>query len=124
MPEADLQYIISDLNARMRTLESKYSNLGERLLIVNQNMIEEYKKIHQQIRLIDSDMKDIKHDLFQIKEALKNLVHEMQNFAKKDSIKVLEKYINMWNPLSFVTEEDVKRMLKDELKNKQGKKKR
>ena len=127
MAEADLQFIISDLNTRIRSLESKYSGQGERLLIVNQNMIDEWKKIHTELRIVDSDLKELKHDLFQIKEAMKNLVHEMQNFARKDSIKVLEKYINIWNPLSFVTEEDVKRIVKAEASlasEKMGKKKK
>jgi len=37
-------------------------------------------------------------------------------FARKDTLKVLEKYINMWDPLKFTTEEDVMRIVKGELK--------
>ena len=37
---------------------------------------------------------------------------------RKEQIKVLEKYINMWNPLNFVTEEEVLELIeKNKLKN-------
>jgi chaperonin cofactor prefoldin len=127
MPELDMQQIISDLNTRIRTLEAKYTNLGERLLIVNQNMISEYKHIHKELRTFDTDIKDIKHSLFQIKEVLQDITKELGKFAKKEHIKVLEKYINVWNPINFVTEEDVIRILEKQKKDvkpeKKGKKK-
>lgn len=35
----------------------------------------------------------------------------MEHFSRKEDVRVLEKYINLWNPMKFVTEEDVKRIL-------------
>ncbi len=32
---------------------------------------------------------------------------ELEFFARKENLKVLEKYINLWNPLNFVTKEEV-----------------
>jgi len=58
---------------------------------------------------------EIKETLEIIKETSRNLVKEMSFFARKEQLKVLEKYINMWNPLNFVTKEEVL-----ELINKKG----
>ena len=103
----DIAFVLNDLNARIRVLENKYSLFGERLLIINQNMIEEYKTLLRRIKTFESEFMDIKKDLFNIKEIISGLTKEMRLFAKKDSLQVLEKYINLWNPMNFVTEKDV-----------------
>ncbi len=123
MPE-DLNTVLSDFNARIRALEGKYSQFGERLLVVNQNMIEEYKKIMKETKIIEDEMKELRMDVLHMKEVLKDFSKESELFAKKNDIKVLEKYINLWDPLKFITEEDVQRILaegKKEVKNARAK---
>ena len=105
-----------DSSERVRILESRYNLMRERLLLINQNMIDEYKKISEDIKIIESELKELKKDMFEIKEVLHKIVYELQFFAKKDTLKVLEKYINMWNPLSFVTEEEVLNLIKNSKK--------
>lgn len=106
--------VMGEIVARLRTLEGKYSILGERLLIINKTMIEEYKKIIKQIKDIDEDLKECKKDISLLKEITKDFNKELQTFAKKENIKILEKYINLWNPMNFITEEDVKKLIKNE----------
>ncbi len=114
--------VIIELTNRLRVLESKQSLLGERLLVVNQNMIEEYKKLMKRIKSVDEEIKDIKNDVRNVKNILKHLAEEAKTFAKKDSLKVLEKYINLWNPLNFVTETDVQNIVRREIEeSKHGK---
>lgn len=110
--EQDLGFILNDLNARIRVLENKYSLFGERLLIINQNMIEEYKKLMRHLKGVETDIKEFKKDLFNVKEIISGLTKEMRLFARKDSLHVLEKYINLWNPMNFVTEKDVANLMK------------
>ncbi|MBS3150332.1 hypothetical protein J4425_00805 [Candidatus Woesearchaeota archaeon] len=98
---------------RLRLIESRYGMLRDRMIIVNQNMIDEYKKLSQNIKILDSEIKDVKKDMIQIKDALNAVSRELKNFSKVEDFKVLEKYINFWNPLKFVTEEEVLRIIKD-----------
>jgi signal transduction protein with GAF and PtsI domain len=123
MPEeyqTDLNYILSDLNIRTRTLEGKYNILGERLLVVNQNMIEEYKKIIKEAKTHEDDIIELKKEIENLKEILKQILKEIDSFAKKENIKVLEKYINLWNHLKFVTEQEVEELIKKQLEQKKG----
>ena len=75
-------------------------------------MLEEYKRLMKEIKAIDMDIRDVKKDLNNLKNILKHLTEEASTFAKKDSLKILEKYINLWNPLNFVTEKDVENIVK------------
>jgi hypothetical protein len=108
----DISYVISDLNARIRILESKYSLFGERLLTINKNMIDEYRKLIKLIKIIEYELKELKTEVFNLKETIKKIMNETNFFAKKEDVKVIEKYINLWNPLNFVTEEEVLELIK------------
>ena len=79
-------------------------------------MIDQYKKIIEETQDINIEIKDIKNDLFTIKEALNHIINEMNSFARKENLMVLEKYINMLDPLSFVTHNQ----LEEELKKRHG----
>lgn len=110
-----LQEFLVDMNARVRDLEGKYNLMRDRVLLINQNMIEEYKKTVNEIRVVNSDVKDIKKEIFQIKETLRHLIQEIDFFARKEDVKLLEKYINLWNPMNFTTEKEVVRIVQEEI---------
>ncbi len=112
MPELQI-----DPTERTRLLESRYSILRERLLVVNQNLISHYRNLYQEIKHLKDDMKEVKTDIFEMKEALRNVIEDLQSCAKKENLKVVEKYINLWNPLNFVTEEEVLELIKRGGKN-------
>lgn len=125
MEQQSQENIIGDLNSRTRVLEGKYNLLRDRVLVINQNMIAEYKKLLAEIKAINSDVKEIKNDVFNIKETVKHIVKELEFFARKEDVKVLEKYINMWDPIKFVTEKEVVNLIKEHMKEvKNGKKTR
>ena len=103
---------------RIRELEGKYNLLRDRVLLINNNMIEEYKKIAKDLKTTEAESREIKTELYNLKEALKDIAREISNFAKKDDIKVLEKYINMWDPLKFITVEEVEEIINKKLQSR------
>ncbi|MDO8555958.1 MAG: hypothetical protein Q7R96_02180 [Nanoarchaeota archaeon] len=119
MPQ-DLNTVLSDFNMRIRSLEGKYSQFGERLLVVNQNMIEEYKRLMKELHAMEEQMRELRVNMDHTQESMKDVLKELSLFAKKGDVKVLEKYINLWDPLKFVSEDDVVRIInqqKKEVKN-------
>ncbi|MDI6737031.1 MAG: hypothetical protein QME12_00760 [Nanoarchaeota archaeon] len=110
------QDIIVELVNRIRILESKYTLMSERLLVVNQNMIEHHKQLTKEIKVNEGVVRDLKNDLEKVKNILKHLSEEAANFSRKDEVKLLEKYIKLWNPLNFVTDSDVKNIVQRELR--------
>ena len=109
---------ILDTVGRIRTLEGQYNLLRDRVLVINNNMIEEYKKLMTEIRILNEEIREVKREHFKMKETMKHLLIELELFARKEDVKFLEKYINLWNPLKFVTEEDVKRLLEEHKEKK------
>ena len=121
MEETQQEYgSLAEVNSRIRLLESKYTLMRERVFVINQNMIEEYKKLMGDIKGINEDLTEVKREVAKMKEITANAVKEMEFFARKDQLKVLEKYINFWNPLNFVTQQEVHALI-EESKHKEKK---
>lgn len=117
--QSDASYILNEVIARLRSLESKYNDITEKTLMINKNMVDEYKTFSRHLRLLESEMKDIKLESSKIKEVLKSISSETQGYAKKENLKVLEKYINLLNPMNNLTEEDVRRIIKEVIQSEQ-----
>ena len=117
MPE--LQQDFSE-QERLRLIEAKYTLMRDRLLIINQNMIDQYKRMNKEISLLREEIKDIKKTSYDLKEIIEHLVSEMRFFAKIEHVKVIEKYINFWNPLNFTTEKDVRRIIEENATKKRS----
>ena len=76
-------------------------------------MIEEYKNVVQEVKNINSDIRELKITMQNLRETIQDLIKSTENFASSHDLKVLEKYINMWSPLNFVTEKEVEQIIKE-----------
>ncbi len=112
----------NELNTRIRILEGKYNLTRERMLVINQNMLDHYKKVSGDTKILREEITEIKDSINLLKDTMKSIVKELQLLARKEELKVLEKYINMWNPLNVVTKEEVEELIKKRLKNDESKK--
>lgn len=107
-----------DIGRRLRTLEERYSNLQTKTQITEQNMISRHKQVSTEIKTINTELNDIKKEILEIKDKILLIIKEIQGYAKKEELKVLERYIHFWEPLNFVTRNEVKEIINEILKNK------
>ncbi|MBT4630999.1 hypothetical protein HOC06_02140 [Candidatus Woesearchaeota archaeon] len=119
---SDQHTTANELNTRIRILEGKYNLTRERMLVINQNMLDHYKKVSSDTKILREEITEIKDSINLLKDTMKSIVKELQLLARKEELKVLEKYINMWNPLNFVTKEEVEELIKKRSKNDKSKK--
>ncbi len=119
IPEiAELTGELKDIGRRLRALEERYSNLQTKSQITEQNMISRHKQLLTEIKTFNSEMNDVKKDVMDIKDKILLMIKEIQGYAKTEDVKVLERYISYWEPLKFVTRNEVKDIIDDELKNR------
>ena len=111
------QNAFNEVIGRLRINESKLTTLRERLLVTDSNMIGEYKRISDEIKNINEDVRDLKNAIMSLKETMQDIIKGAENFASSQDVKVLEKYINVWNPLNFVTEKEVRQIIQEKKQN-------
>jgi|TARA_Y100000310_G_scaffold93932_1_gene91551 hypothetical protein len=123
-PQPDLSSFTEDignLSRRLRLLEESFTNLRRALQVTEQNMLGKNKVFATDIRTLTSDISDIKQEISEIKEKIIEVVKELKEAAKRDEVKVLEKYINFWNPVKFVTQNEVEDIVKEIIKKEKAK---
>jgi hypothetical protein len=60
---------------------------------------------------MNEDITELKHQLKDIIDKLRLIDSEMKNLSKKEELKVLERYLDMWQPMNFVTRNELDRMV-------------
>lgn len=110
----DPTYVVNEVISRLRSLEGKHSLLSEQVLIINKNMIAEYKQLIRELQTMKEEMKEARNEIFKMKEAMQDFSKELNKFAMKDRVTLLEKYVDFWNPMHFVTDEEVKKLVREE----------
>lgn len=106
---------INNLERRLRVLEEGFTNIRRSLQVAEQNMLSKNKTFSTEIRTLTSEIDDIKNEIKDIKEKILMLVKDLEGAAKINEVKVLEKYINLWNPIKFVTQNEVEKIIDEKL---------
>ena len=109
---------LGNLGRRLRILEESVTNIRRAQQVTEQNVLGKNKVFSTEIRALTSDIGDMKIDISDIKEKILEVITELKETAKRDEVKVLEKYIDFWNPVKFVTQNEVETLVK-ELLNKE-----
>ena len=104
---------VTDLGRRLRTMEERYTALQGRLQLIEHNMVSHHRHLNTEIHTQISEITEVKKDLHELKDRLLMVIRDLQVSAKKEDVKILERYLNMWEPLNFVTRNEVKDIIKE-----------
>ena len=115
----DINSIMEQINTvsrRLRVLEERNSNIDKRIQLIEENMLSSHRSINTEIKTTAAEVNDLKKEINAIKETLKLVIQELRECAKKEDVKVLEKYINLWEPVKFVTLNQVEDIVREIMK--------
>ena len=118
----DFEGMTNDVNSisrRLRLLEESVTNLRRFFQITEENILSKNKYTTAEFKTVQSDIQEIRKEMHEVKEKFIHVVMELQTVARKEEVKVLEKYINLWNPIKFVTQNEVERIVNEILEKKE-----
>ena len=92
---------------RLRMLETNNNLLRERLSLLAQNLVDAHRQQHQHLRSLEEEIKELKASSSELKLTFNHLSQEVNQFARKDQLRVLEKYLDLWNPVKFITQKEL-----------------
>lgn len=109
---------LRELSRRLRVLEERFASQRKSLQVLEHNMLAENKKSQTQVHSIQSDFDDLKKQIYDMKQKFDLIGSELADTAKRSDVVVLEKYINLWEPLNFVSRNEVEKIVIAILENK------
>ncbi len=108
----NISNILNSINRRVKVLEERNSNIQRKTAVIEDNMINKNKEISEDIKKINSEVRQLKKDFDDVKESIKLLVRELHSMAKKEDVDVIKQYLDLWNPMNFVTNKELDKAVK------------
>lgn len=96
MEEAQYQDPYSAMASRLRDLEEKQNLLKDRLILVGNSLIEDKDKTSIKLQAMKTDIAYLKEDVSKIKNFLQKISEQIDNFAKKSEIEILQKQFDLF----------------------------
>ena len=113
---------MNNLSLRLRVLEERYTNMRRKTQMIEQNMLSNQKTLKDDIKLIDSDMTELKREVIEMNNKFRQLIMELRNCAQKEEVNLVKKYVEMWEPVNFVSANQVEKIVKEEIEQYMAKK--
>jgi len=104
--------IVTDLDRRLRILEERYSNIRKKLQLTDQNILESERGFVKELRTVNEDTLKLRKQVNDYSEKISIFTDEINHAAKRTDVKLIEKYLDLWNPRNFVTRRELKEYLK------------
>ena len=118
-PAHELSDMMADLASGIKILEDRYSNLRKKTQLTDQSLLDAQREFEKERKVLNEDLMDLKVKVNEISNELKNMSDELDDAAKKDDVRVLEKYLDLWNPMKFLTRGEAEKIIEDELKRQE-----
>jgi len=113
-PKPNTEFL--DVNRKVKIVEGNIGNLRRKILINEQNDLMRHKKAMQEQKNIVVEFTEIKKEIDDLKKTLRDIIDELRNLAKREDVDVLKRYMELWNPVNFVTENYVQKLIDEALK--------
>lgn len=107
---------VNNTAASLRILEERYSTLRNKSQVSEQNIIDLEKEVTEDIKMLSEDLVELKREMNDLKDKLRLISGEITNLVNKNEFKVMERYLDMWQPMNFVTRDELNRLLEEKKK--------
>lgn len=110
---------LSSVIRRVKILENASTNAHESLQTIEKNQLDIQKELRRDIKILEQENDELKTQVNDLKNAIKMIISDLQDAARSEDVKVIQNYLNLWNPVQFVTPNQVKKIIIDVLKEEQ-----
>jgi len=116
-----ISVLLQEFGTRLNELEEKQRLLKDRTLLIGNNLITNKEDFDKKDLDFRKKISEIDLELKSIKQLNKRIIYELENFARKEEVLILEKQFKIFEPLKFARIDDVKKIVEEELSKKLNK---
>lgn len=104
---------VGEVGRKVRILEERYSNIRRKAQMTEHNMLNIQKNLNKEMKNLDKQVGDLHKKILDVEKKMDQMLREINNFAKSEDLKILEKYVEFWEPLNFITREQAEKLIRD-----------
>ena len=111
----DLSLQLNNIAIRLRILEERYANMRKSMQVTEQNMLTNKEQTEKEIKLNSMEINELTKDMNDIKSKIRIIVNELRGMSKKEDVDFIRKYVNMWDPIKYVSQNEVERIVESKV---------
>jgi len=108
--------LLTEFSTRLNEIEEKQRLIKDRVLLIGENLISTKEELDKETSEFKNQIKQIDFELKSLKQLVERITNELGNFARKSELEILDRQIKMFKPLKPVRTEDVKRIVREEMR--------
>ncbi len=112
---AEEEFTTAKLYLWLKSLESKINNLQREVTMLKDGFTKKNNETKKELKTINEDVIQAKREKEKISEKLDLMVKELKRTAGIEEVMVIKKYLEFWNPVNFVTQHDLERVVENKL---------
>jgi len=110
---------LSSLSTRITIIEENLNRLTERIDLIEQRIITRDKQLNIEMKTNLEEINEIKETISTINDNMSLIISDIKGTARKDETETIKKYLEMWEPMQFLTRKEFKEKI-DEIERKIG----
>ena len=106
----------------VKGLESKVNTLLREVDLLKNNSMKKNDDLKKEVKLLAEELLDVKHEQDRALQKMDLIINELRRTAGIEEVMTLKKYMELWNPLNFVSQRDLERVIDAKIAALQSKK--
>ncbi|MBI2662596.1 hypothetical protein HYX11_04005 [Candidatus Woesearchaeota archaeon] len=92
-----------------KSLETKVNNLLREVDTLKNDYVKKNNDLKKEVKSLNDDLLELKRNYEKTLQKMDMIIKELKQTAGSEELTVLRKYIDLWNPLNFVTQRDLEK---------------
>ncbi len=101
----------SNLGRRLMVLEERYTNLRKKVQLSDKSILKMSKGSNKETKALGEELSDYRTEFVDLRDKVKIIVKELKDCAKSDEVQTMQHYLNLWEPMNFVTRAEFDKLL-------------
>lgn len=103
----------SDLSRKLRMMEDRYSRIKKKTEFNESSLIDTEKEFSKELKILVDDINSLKQEFLDLNENIDILKEELSTAVSRHEFRSLQKYVDYWDPFTFLTEKDLEKYIKE-----------
>ena len=100
----------------LKVVEERISNLDKKTELIENNIIAINKRQGVENKTIHIKLLELEKDVTLIKRRITEMAADLKNFARREDLDTIKKYLNVWEPLHFVTRDEIDEIIDEKIR--------
>ena len=111
--QSEVKKQVSGISARMKLVEGHIDTLRGHIDLLDNSIIEKHKAVIREVRAVEDSVRNLRGDVDSVKDVTERIAKRLEELASREQVKILERYVSLWQPLNFVTRAEVETVVRN-----------